>query len=325
MHTLADKPKLAFYWCAGCGGCEESIIDLAERLLSLHEKADIVFWPVALDARHRDVEALKDGEIDAVFINGAIRLDAHAKRVKLLRRKARLVLAHGTCAHMGGVIGLANLHSTRQMLECAYRQVPTLSDPNSPLPGDADKMPPEAPLLPDLLPAVLPLEKIIRVDAVIPGCPPPPETMDGVIEDIVHGHLPEKGTVFAHRKALCHECPLRSSKPEKIEITHFKRLFEIHWDPEVCFLSQGLICLGPVTRGGCKARCLQANMPCRGCFGPTEKVDDFGAGAMALIASMMAGKDESELLETVESIPDPAGLFYRYALAASFLGKGVLS
>ena len=63
-------------------------------------------------------------------------------------------------------------------------------------------------------------------------------------------------------------------------------------------------------------------MPCRGCFGPTPRVDDFGAGAISLIAAMMADGDEKELKALIGSIPDPTGLLYRYALATSVLGKG---
>ena len=46
---MPDKPKIAFYWCASCGGCEEAVVDLAEGLLDVVAAADIVFWPVALD------------------------------------------------------------------------------------------------------------------------------------------------------------------------------------------------------------------------------------------------------------------------------------
>jgi len=319
---MAAKPKIAFYWCAGCGGCEESIIDMAEELLSVAEQADIVFWPVVLDARYGDLEALPDKEIDAAFINGAIRLDEHVRMVRLLRRKSKCIVAHGTCAHLGGVIGLANWHSPRQLLECAFRQMPSMDDPSGALPGDDPPDDEQEPPLPKLLPAVRSLAQVVPVDAFIPGCPPPPETMAAVITDVIHGRLPASGTVFALRKALCHQCPRVDSKPDAIEITRFKRLYNTSWDPEVCFLPQGLICLGPVTRGGCEARCIRANMPCRGCFGPTERIDDFGAGAMALIASMMAGGDETALDRLVDSIADPAGLMYRYSLATSVLGKG---
>jgi F420-non-reducing hydrogenase small subunit len=160
------------------------------------------------------------------------------------------------------------------------------------------------------------------VDAVIPGCPPPAETMARVIEAVIDGHLPGSGTVFANQKALCHECPRRESRPQRIEVKRFMRLHETLWDPDVCFLPQGLICLGPVTRGGCNARCIGANMPCRGCFGPTQRMDDFGAGAVSLIAAVMADGDEAALEKRVGSIADPTGLFYRYALASSTLGRG---
>lgn len=319
MHR---KPKIAFYWCAGCGGCEESVIDMAEELLSVADKADIVFWPIALDARFEDVEALNDGDIDATFINGAIRLDEHVRFVRLLRRKSKRIVAHGTCAHLGGIIGLANFFDSHQLLECACRQVPSMDDPSAPLPETDPVDGQEEPALAALLPAVKPLDRVVTVDAYIPGCPPPPETMAQAITDVIHGRLPEPGTVFAHRTALCRQCPRLDSKPDKIEITRFRRLYDTHWDPEVCFLPQGLLCMGPVTRGGCDARCIQANMPCRGCFGPTERMNDFGAGAMALIASMMAGEDEATLARLVDSIADPTGLIYRYSLAASILGQG---
>jgi F420-non-reducing hydrogenase small subunit len=319
---MENKPKIALYWCAGCGGCEESVIDMAEGLLAVAEKAEIVFWPIALDARYQDLEALDDGSIEATLINGAIRLDEHIHRVRLLRKKSKAIIAHGACAHMGGVIGLANLFDSLQLLDRAYRQVPSMANPTGSLStyeadGEADD-----PSLPGLLPAVKPIDAIITVDAIIPGCPPPPKTMARVITDVIHGRLPASGTVFAQRKALCGECPRLSSKPDNIEITRFKRLYETQWDAATCFLPQGLICLGPVTRGGCDARCIKANMPCRGCFGPTERVADFGAGAMALIAAIMGGCEKADIEGAVSSIVDPTGLFYRYSLAASVLGKG---
>ena len=41
------KPKIGIYWCASCGGCEEAVVDLAEDILGVVEKVDIVFWPCA--------------------------------------------------------------------------------------------------------------------------------------------------------------------------------------------------------------------------------------------------------------------------------------
>ena len=64
-----SKPKVAFYWCASCGGCEEAVVDLDEAVLKVVEAVDIVLWPVALDFKREDVEALPDGGLAACFIN----------------------------------------------------------------------------------------------------------------------------------------------------------------------------------------------------------------------------------------------------------------
>jgi F420-non-reducing hydrogenase small subunit len=109
-----------------------------------------------------------------------------------------------------------------------------------------------------------------------------------------------------------------------VRIKRFKRLYEKEWDPARCFLDQGLICLGPATRGGCEERCIKANMPCRGCFGPPDNVIDQGAKILSFLASFLDSKDEKELREIADSIPDPGGLYYRYSLAASILkGKRI--
>jgi len=82
---MPDKPKLAFYWCASCGGCEESVVDLAEDILFVVDNVDIIFWPVAMDFKKSDVEKYADGEIVASLINGAIRTSEQQEMVQLLR------------------------------------------------------------------------------------------------------------------------------------------------------------------------------------------------------------------------------------------------
>ncbi|MEM3620282.1 MAG: oxidoreductase, partial [Nitrososphaerota archaeon] len=51
-----EKPKIALYWCASCGGCEEAVVDLADKILDVVNLVDIVFWPVAMDYKIQDVE-----------------------------------------------------------------------------------------------------------------------------------------------------------------------------------------------------------------------------------------------------------------------------
>ena len=86
-----SKPKVGFYWCASCGGCEEAVVDLAEEIFKVVELVDIVFWPCAMDFKREDVEAMADGEMAACFINGAVRTSEQREMSELCRRKSALV------------------------------------------------------------------------------------------------------------------------------------------------------------------------------------------------------------------------------------------
>lgn len=314
------KPKIALYWCSSCGGCEESVLDLAEDLLELAGAAEIVFWPVAMDFKYADVAAMADGEIAATLINGAIRTEEHEKTARLLRRKSRLVMAHGACAHLGGVAGLANFHGPEELLQRAYREAPTLAGPGNPAPR-TDEPEPGTPL-PRLCHPVRPLDGVVEVDYYLPGCPPPPGLMKEALGTVIENRLPERGSVLAENRALCETCPRNEGGGDEIRVREFKRLHETLWDPGRCFLPQGLVCLGPATRGGCGARCIRGNMPCRGCFGPAGNVTDQGAKSLSFLASLIEAVDAQELDAAVDSLPDPAGLFYLYSLASSILAGG---
>ena len=320
------KPKFAFYWCASCGGCEETVLDLNEKILEVVDKIDIVFWPVALDFKRKDIEAMKEGEIDVAFINGAIRTSEQEEMAKLLREKAKFVVAFGACAQLGGIPGLANFWVRSDIFDRVYKGVPTVANPEGVVPQQVVEMDGYKLTLPEFYDTVKTLDQTIAVDYYLPGCPPPPDLIMDAIEAILKGELPERGTVLAPDKALCDTCPRNETKPEKLSIKDIKRPHEVIIDPEKCFLEQGIICLGPVTRSGCGERCIKANMPCRGCMGPTSEVRDQGAKAVSFIASILGVEDEEKLSEEevqklIDKIVDPAGTFYRFSLPGSLLRR----
>jgi F420-non-reducing hydrogenase small subunit len=280
------KPKIAFYWCASCGGCEEAVLDLDEALLEVAGAVEIVFWPVALDFKVKDLEAMPDGSILASFINGAIRNSEQRDMVEILRAKSRVVVAFGVCAQLGGIPGLANLLT-----------------------------------LPEFFDTVAALNAVIDVDYYVPGCPPTPNIIRDAVSALLGAELPPKGAVLAPDKALCEQCPRKDSRPEKLLVKEFKRVHQIAPDQQTCLLAQGLVCLGAATRAGCDARCIRGNMPCTGCFGPTSRVRDFGAKALSAIASVIDCNEESAIARVMDAIPDPVGTFYRYSLPSSLLGR----
>lgn len=318
-----EKPKVALYWCSSCGGCEESILDIAENILKLRELIEIVFWPVALDIKYSDLEGMKDSEISVCLINGAVRMDEQEHMVNLLRKKSQVIIAYGSCAHIGGVCGLANLYTKDECLLRAYKEAPSVRNPEGILPQCISRDG-EIPLeLSEFHDVVKPLNQIIKVEHYIPGCPPHPRHFLEVIMAGLLSRLIPEGSIVADQRALCATCSLRDSKPEKTVIKEIRRLTEWKWNPHMCFLAQGMICLGPATRGGCEERCIKANMPCRGCYGPTENVFDQGGKFLSAFASMINSTDEGKLENIANSLLDMVGLFYRYSLPSSLLEKKI--
>jgi F420-non-reducing hydrogenase small subunit len=313
------KPKVAFYWCASCGGCEETVVDLAEDILGVVEKVDIVLWPVAMDFKYKDVEALPDKSILATLLNGAIRSSEQEEMAVLLRRKSQFLIAYGSCAHQGGIPALANQFEREEILKFNYEDAPTVVNEAKTRPQLVFEEHGRRPHLPELRHVVRALDQVVDVDFYIPGCPPTPNLTKAAFDALLAGRLPPKGSVLAPDTALCEECDRKASKPADVSFVEFKRSHQKLLDPAKCMLAQGVVCMGPATRSGCGAQCPGGNMPCTGCFGPTSRVRDQGAKILSSLCSNIAAKDEEGIDKTLAGIPDPVGTFYRYGLARSLL------
>lgn len=317
---MADKKlKLAVYWAASCGGCDVAITHIHEKVLDLAQAADIVFWPCAMDFKYADVEALADGEIDVCLFNGAIRTDEHEHIAKLLRRKSKVMVAYGACACSGGVPGLSNAATAAEGLDRAYLSALTTPNEARVMPQLTAQVPEGELALPAFWDTVHSLRQVVAVEYFIPGCPPTGALTWAAVEAVVSGKLPPAGSTISGDKSVCDECPLEKRNAMRIE--KIRRPWEFRPDPEQCLMEQGLICHGPATRAGCGAQCTKVLMPCRGCFGPLEGVQDHGAALLSAVASAISATDEDEIKKIMDSIPDPLGTFYRFGLAESTLRR----
>jgi F420-non-reducing hydrogenase small subunit len=318
---MSDKPKVAFYWCSACGGCEEAIVDLAEKILDVVAAVDIVFWPVALDFKKADVEAMEDGSILAAFVNGSIRTTEQEEMAHLLRRKAKVLVAFGSCAHLGGIPALANLWDREAIFRAVYLENVSTDNPDGVLPSVSTPHNGDTVTLPGFYDTVRALDQVTSVDYYIPGCAPTPNVIADAVGTLLSGDLPPAGTVLTPDIALCEECPRLDTKPQDLSLESFRRPHEILIDEDTCLLAQGLLCMGPATRAGCGQLCINGNMPCTGCFGPTSKVRDQGGKYLSALASMLSALDDDDIEDALDSIPDPVGTFYRYGLASSLLRR----
>ena len=117
------------YWAASCGGCEIAVLNIHEGILDVDANFEVVFWPVAMDAKYKDVEAMADGAITLCLFNGSIRNSENEEMAHLLRRKSKVLVAFGSCACEGRIPGLANLYSTRS--RCGTRCIEPASRPKT--------------------------------------------------------------------------------------------------------------------------------------------------------------------------------------------------
>jgi F420-non-reducing hydrogenase small subunit len=319
-----SKLKFGFYWAASCGGCEIAVLDVDEAILEVLEVAEVLFWPVAMDIKYKDVEAMPDNHMDVVFFNGAIRNSEQEHMAKLLRRKAKYMVAFGSCAYTGGIPGLANVADREEIFNRVYLSSPSTVNPENHVPLTEYHVPEGEVHLPTFYDTVMPLDKVVDVDYYLPGCPPPSSLVLNAVRAIASGNLPLKGSILAPELAVCDECP---RKKEDKQITEIKRIVDHVPEPEKCLLEQGFICMGPATRGGCDARCVNANMPCTGCGGALPGAIEQGSAmisALSTILGLAAEKEDGfDFDELLTQLKDPVGTFYKYALAGSIINRRI--
>jgi F420-non-reducing hydrogenase small subunit len=324
-----NKLKIAFYWAASCGGCEIAVLDLNEKILDVVKIADIVFWPVAIDIKYKDVEALPDKHIDITFFNGSIRNSEQEHMAKVLRAKSKTLVAFGSCAHEGSIPGLANLSDKQGVFDQVYIKDKSNVNPQGTTPKTQTVVKEGTLKNAEFYDTVKTLAQTVDVDYYLPGCPPPVKLIAAAVDAIASNKLPPKGSVLAPLKAVCDECP---RKRENKKIDKIYRVYEKVPEPEKCLMEQGIICMGMATRSGCGAQCLKVDMPCTGCGGPAPNVPEQGAAMLSALATILGYDDvegktkytEKEIEDLINQVKDPVGTVYMYSLPASILKRKVM-
>ncbi len=260
---------VASEWLNSCSGCEISIIDMGERLLDVLDVADFVHIPALMDHKYfgqkGDGNHIEIPDADVGLISGGIRNGEHLEVALEMRKKCKFIIALGTCATHGGIPAMCNEYKTEDILGRCFSTETT--DENDFIPSDN---------IPKLLDACYALDEKIKVDMYLPGCPPHPDHIFTALTALVLGKTPE-----LPGKSNCDMCPTkREGKGNLKKLQRF--LKNPHYkspdepiDKMRCFLEQGILCMGPVTKAGCGGdkktpRCISARVPCRGCYGPVK-------------------------------------------------------
>jgi NAD-reducing hydrogenase small subunit len=171
-----SKVKLATVWLDGCSGCHMSLLDLDEGILAVAEKADLVYSPIA-DA----VEFPED--VDVTLVEGAVSSQDDLAKLQTIRSRTRLLAALGDCAVTANVPSMRNTVPVAKLLQAVY-VAGADTHPGIPTQG-----------IPALLPQARPLHDFVKVDAHLPGCPPRPEAILGLVLDLIQGRAPKPAAV----------------------------------------------------------------------------------------------------------------------------------
>jgi F420-non-reducing hydrogenase small subunit len=262
--------RAALEWLNSCSGCEIAILNTGESLIPLlSEHLEIVHGPILMD--HKYLGQCGDGrepeipEAEVGIVSGGVSNEEHLEILQMMRKKCRVLIALGTCASHGGIPALMNGQDRKEGWEGVFATQGT--DPGSPVP-DIE--------VPAPLDRVYACDEKVKVDLILPGCPPNPSLIAEVLTAVAEGR-----DTLLPGKSVCDTCPVkREGKGGASQVKRF--LVNAAFDPEKpigqmrCLLEQGLMCMGPVTAAGCAGpglppSCIRAAVPCRGCYGPVRK------------------------------------------------------
>lgn len=165
------KVKIATDWLAGCAGCHMSILDIDERIVKLLEAVEITSSPVT-DLKHPPKEGVTVG-----ILEGAICNTHNVEVAKMMRERCQVLIALGDCATFGNVPAMRNLCGTDEALKRAYL------DTESVVGG----LIPDSPELGKPLDFVTGVDKVVKVDLFIPGCPPSADAIFHALSELLSG------------------------------------------------------------------------------------------------------------------------------------------
>jgi len=155
-----SKPKIAIFDFAGCEGDELQIVNLEEILLDVLGHVDVVNFREAMKEQSDDY--------DIAFIEGSCTRPSDEERLKEIRKNAKLVVAIGACATIGGINALKNHKPQEEVRRTVYGDQWELFDTY----------------------AARPIDAVIPVDAKVHGCPVDRTEFAHVVKSVLLGKAP---------------------------------------------------------------------------------------------------------------------------------------
>ena len=171
------KPTLAVWKFASCDGCQLSLLDCEDELLTLAGEVEIAYF---VEARRATVE----GPYDLSLVEGSITTEHDADRIQQVRRASKRLVTIGACATAGGIQALRNFKDVKDFLSIVYASPEYVST----------------------LATSTPISDHVPVDFELRGCPIDKRQLLEVITAFLHGRRPGIPST-----SVCMECKRRGT------------------------------------------------------------------------------------------------------------------
>ena len=109
------KPKLAVWKFASCDGCQLSLLNCEDELLSVVGRVEVSYF---LEASTATV----DGPYDISLVEGSITTEHDIERIHKVRQDSRYLITIGACATAGGIQALKNFKNVDEFISIVYAQ-----------------------------------------------------------------------------------------------------------------------------------------------------------------------------------------------------------
>ena len=154
-----------------------SFLDLDEFLIELAPKVELVYSPVA------DMKEYPEN-VDVCLIEGAICNEDNLALLHKVRARTKTLVSFGDCAVTANVPAMRNQlgpGNEESVLQRAYIE----NAQHNP------RLPQEDGIVPHLLPRVMPVHEVVKVEYFLPGCPPPAENIKALLVPMLAGVEPK--------------------------------------------------------------------------------------------------------------------------------------
>ena len=174
---MSSRPRLAVWKFASCDGCQLSLLDCEDELLSLAGAVDIAHFAEA----SRDMQP---GPYDISLVEGSITTPHDAERIQDIRRQSSALITIGACATAGGIQALRNFRDVSEFTRIVYARPEYI----------------------DTLARSTPIAAHVKVDYELHGCPINKQQLLEVLNAFLNRRRP---VVADH--SVCEQCKARGN------------------------------------------------------------------------------------------------------------------